>query len=81
MKVIIESEVKSELSGNSLVTFACIFGGTLLGLFLRTLLPHDHLGEELKDIMKLGIGIIGTLAALVMGLLIASAKGNFDTMS
>jgi len=65
----------------SLIAFACIFGGTLLGMFLRAVLPEHHLNDESKDVLKLGIGIIGTLAALVIGLLIASAKGNFDAMS
>ncbi len=64
----------------SLIAFACIFGGTLVGMFLRAVLPEHHLSDESKDVLKLGIGIIGTLAALVIGLLIASAKGNFDAM-
>jgi len=65
----------------SLIAFACIFGGTLLGMFLRTILPGYHLSEESKDAVKLGTGVIATMAALVLALLIASAKGNFDTMS
>jgi hypothetical protein len=65
----------------SLVAFACIFGGTLLGMFLRTILPGHHVSEDSQDAVKLGIGMIATLAALVLGLLIASAKGNLDTMS
>ena len=65
----------------SLVAFACIFGGMLLGMLLRPLLPADHLGDESKDVVKLGIGMIATMSALVLALLIASAKGNFDTMS
>ncbi len=65
----------------SLIAFACIFGGTLLGMFLRTILPGHHLSDESKDAVKLGTGMIATMAALVLALLIASAKGNFDTMS
>lgn len=65
----------------ALVAFACIFGGTLLGMFLRTILPGHHVGDDSKDAVKLGIGVIATMAALVLALLIASAKGNFDTMS
>jgi hypothetical protein len=64
-----------------LITFACIFGGTLLGIFLRNFLPEHHMSDESKDVVKLGTGMIATMAALVLGLLIASAKGNFDTMS
>jgi len=65
----------------SLIAFGCIFGSMLLGMFLRQVLPDHHLSDESKDVLKLGIGIIGTLAALVIGLLIASARGNFDAMS
>ena len=53
----------------------------LIGMFLRSVLPEHHLSDESKDAVKLGIGMIATLAALVLGLLIASAKGHFDTMN
>ena len=65
----------------SLVAFACIFGGMVLGMALRALLPDHHLSEESKDVVKLGTGMIATLAALVLALLLASAKGTFDTMN
>ncbi len=65
----------------SLIAFGCIFGGMLLGMFLRQVLPEHHLSEESKDVVKLGIGTMATLAALVIGLLIASAKGSFDTLN
>jgi len=65
----------------SLIAFGCIFGSMLLGMFLRRLLPDHHLSDESKDVMKLGTGMIATLAALVIGLLIASAKGSFDTIN
>lgn len=60
------------------IVFACVFGGALLGAFLRTVLPDHHLSAETKDIMKMGTGLIATMAALVLGLLIASAKSSFD---
>jgi len=65
----------------SLVAFACVFGGTLLGMFIRSILPGHHVSDESKDVVKLGTGIIATMAALVLALMIASAKSNFDTMS
>jgi hypothetical protein len=65
----------------SLIAFGCIVGGMLLGMFLRRVLPEHHLNDESKDVVKLGIGMIATLAALVIGLLIASAKGSFDTLN
>ena len=65
----------------SLSAFACIFGGTLFGMWLRFLLPDHHLSDESEEAVKLGTGMIATLAALVLGLLIASAKGSFDTIT
>ncbi len=65
----------------SLIAFGCIFGGMLLGMFLRGILPERHLSDESMGVVKLGTGMIATLAALVIGLLIASAKGSFDAMN
>ena len=62
----------------SFIVFACVFGGALLGILLRAVLPQNHLSAESKDIVKLGMGLVGTMAALVLGLLVASAKGSYD---
>ncbi len=43
-------------------------------MFLRNKLPEHHLGGATKDVVRLGSGLIGTIAALVLGLLIASAR-------
>ena len=65
----------------SLVTFAVVCGGALLGVALRAVLPPNHFSDESKDAVKLGMGLIATMAALVLGLLIASAKSSFDTQN
>jgi hypothetical protein len=44
-------------------------------------LPGHHLNPGAKDVVRLGTGLIGTIAALVLGLLIASAKGSYDTQT
>jgi hypothetical protein len=62
----------------ALVVFACVFGGALLGVFFRRMLPTHHLSSDSKDTVKLGMGLVGTMAALVLGLLVASAKGSYD---
>ena len=62
----------------SFIVFACVFGGALLVILLRAVLPQNHLSAESKDIVKLGMGLVGTMAALVLGLLVASAKGSYD---
>jgi hypothetical protein len=65
----------------SLIAFGCIVGGILLGMLLQRVLPKHHLSDESMNVVKLGTGMLATLAALVIGLLIASAKGSFDTMN
>jgi hypothetical protein len=65
----------------SLIAFACVFGGTFLGMFLRKRLPGHHLSGDTKDVVRLGTGLIGTMAALVLGLLIASANSTYETQS
>ena len=65
----------------SLVTLAIVFAGALLGIALRGVLPESELSAESRDVVKLCVGLIATMAALVLGLLIASAKTSFDTQS
>lgn len=64
-----------------LVAFVCAFGGALLGLFLRSILPDHHLREDSKDAVKTGAALVATLAALVLGLLISSSKNSLDAMN
>jgi hypothetical protein len=62
----------------SLLVFALIFGGALVGVVVRPLLSESHLHPDSRDVVKMATGLIGTLTALVLGLLIASAKSTFD---
>jgi hypothetical protein len=62
----------------SLLAFALVFGGALVGMVVRPLLSESHLHPDSRDVVKMSTGLIGTLAALVLGLLIASAKSSFD---
>lgn len=68
----------SSMAISSLV-FACIFAGALLGIFLSRALPKHHLSADSRDAMKLGLGLIGTMSALVLGLMVSSAKSSYDT--
>jgi hypothetical protein len=62
----------------AIVTFACLVGATIAGIVVGRVLPDHHLSSESKDVVKLGIGLIATMAALVLGLMTASAKSSFD---
>ncbi len=60
------------------IILICVFGGAMLGLMLHAMLPEHHLSSDSKDVVKLAIGLIATMSALVLALLIASAKGSYD---
>lgn len=62
------------------VAFACTLGGVLLGIGLRVALPDHHVTNESRDTVKLGIGLIATMTALLLGLVTASAKSSFDSL-
>ena len=62
----------------ALVAFGCICGGIVVGLMVQRALPDHHLGAEGRDVVRLVSGLLATLSALVLGLLIASAKGTYD---
>jgi hypothetical protein len=42
-------------------------------------LPARHFSPEANDVIKLGLGLITTMNALVLGLLISTAKSSYDT--
>ena len=63
------------------ISFACMFGGALLGLFVRTHIPEQQLNPDSRDVVKLGAGLIATMAALVLGLMVSSAKGSYDKVN
>jgi hypothetical protein len=60
------------------VAFACTLGGALGGLALRGILPARYFDEDARDTVKLGVGLIATMTALILGLVTASAKSAFD---
>src|SRR5260370_41738504 len=63
----------------ALILFIGLVSVTLLGGRLRRLLPAEQLNDESKDAVKLALGLVATMTAILLGLLISSAKGSFDT--
>src|SRR3954447_15907244 len=62
----------------TLIVLASMGAGTLLGSLLRRRLPDAHLRDDSKDVVKTASGMIATLVALVIGLLVSWAKSSFD---
>ena len=63
----------------AVVIFACTLAGAHLGVWLQ--LPEEHLSADSKDVVKLGTGFVATMAALVISLMVSSAKDTFDQRS
>ena len=63
----------------SSMVFACVFAGALAGMALRRAVPEDHLGSDTKDVLKMAMGLIATMSALVLGMLVSTAKSSYDT--
>lgn len=58
---------------------ACLFGGAIAGMWGARRLEERHLSKETQEAVKLGIGMVAAMASLILGLMTASVKGNFDT--
>ena len=61
------------------VLFMCLVGAALLGRRVHRYLPEDHLSADSRDAVKLAMGLLATMTALVLGLLVSSAKDGYDT--
>lgn len=65
----------------SLITLICLVSGVALSMWLQYRLPDHHLSKESQDTVKLGAGMVATMSALVLGLLVSSAKSSFDSVN
>jgi len=65
----------------STIVFLCVFGGAVIGIGLRGYLPEHHQNDASQSVVKLAMGLVATMAALVLGLLISSAKSSYDAQS
>ena len=65
----------------ALIVVATIMAAAFSGTYVRTRLPKHHLDDETRQMVQIGIGFLSMLAALVLGLILASAKSGFDTKS
>jgi hypothetical protein len=63
---------------SALIVFGCLVGAALVGRLIRRLLPDEHLTSESRDGIKLALGLVSTMSALVLGLLVSSAKSSYD---
>src|SRR5215472_18205826 len=60
------------------VISASLLAAVGAGMWIRRLLPEHHLNSDTKDTVKLAMGLVATMSALLLGLLVSSAKGTYD---
>jgi hypothetical protein len=63
----------------SLAVLAIVFCSAMLGMLVSRILPQHHLTDQTKSVVSVSTGVVGTLTALVLGLLIAAASSSFNT--
>jgi hypothetical protein len=63
------------------LAFVWIFGAAILGFVVQRFIPGTHFSADSRDAAKLGAGLVATLAALILSLLISSTKGTFDRVN
>ena len=64
-----------------LLVFAILAAAALFTLWLHPHLPEHYRSAETTSNLRLGMGVIATITAVVLGLLISSVKGSFDIVS
>ena len=60
------------------ISLVAIFGGALVGRFATRRLPSRHLSAETQSAVTVSVAVIGTLSALVLGLMISAANSSFS---
>lgn len=63
----------------AVILFVILVGVALLGGFFGRHLPAEQLSAESKDVVKLALGLVATMTAILLGLLISSARSTFDS--
>ena len=66
-------------SFTTVIASACLLAAVLSGLWARRFLLEHHLTKDSKDTVKLALGLVATMSALLLGLLVNSAKTSYDT--
>ena len=60
----------------SSIVFVCVFAAAVVGMVVRV--PEDHLGADAKDVVRLATGLVATMASIILGMLVSSAKTSYD---
>ena len=64
-----------------LIIDAILFGSALLAMAGARFLPEHHLDAETKSVVSVSAAVVGTLSALVVGLLISNSSASYTAKS
>src|SRR5215213_5297869 len=59
------------------IVLVVVFGGAILGMFLKIVLPDQQLSTDARDVIRIVMAMLATLSAVVLGLLTNSAISSF----
>jgi hypothetical protein len=57
-----------------------LFLAVYFGLYTRRHLPEQHLSADTKDTVKIAMGLVATMSALLLGLLVSSTQDSYKTV-
>jgi hypothetical protein len=60
----------------SAAIFCCVFAAAVIGMLVRV--PENHVGSDAKDVVRLSTGLVATMASIILGMLVSSAKSSYD---
>jgi hypothetical protein len=63
-----------------LITFVFTFGSAWWGMIASSEIPPSHWNKESQDVVRLGMGLVATMTALLLGLVVSAAKDSFDSL-
>jgi hypothetical protein len=63
------------------LVFVSVLTGAAIGMWLRYRLPENHVDEDSLDVIKSMTGMISVLSALVLGLLAANVRSDFESLN
>jgi hypothetical protein len=66
-------------SPTTAIVSACLLAAVWVGIWLRHFLPDHHLSPDSRDTVKLAMGLVATMSAVLLGLLVSSAKISYET--
>jgi hypothetical protein len=62
----------------SSIVFVVVFSGALAGIGFQRVVPDNQLGPEAKDVIRLATGLLVTMTALVLGMLVSTANSSYQ---